>query len=70
MQAVLDTDWQLLVNPTTGKIVHDGNITPIGGVSFTVPGTAFDKTYAVNTIFPRTWFLRLPSWVAQPYCPP
>src|SRR5215471_2942939 len=51
MQAVLDTDGQLLVNPTTGKIVHDGNITPIGGVSFTVPGTTFDKNYAVNTIF-------------------
>jgi len=51
MQAVLDTDGQLLVNPTTGKIVHDGNITPIGGVSFTAPGSTFDKNYAVNTIF-------------------
>ena len=50
-QAVLDTDGQLLVNPTTGEIVHDGNVTPIGGVSFTVPGTTFDKNYAVNTIF-------------------
>ncbi len=51
MQAVLDTDGQLLVNPATGKIVHDGNITPIGGVSFTIPGAMFDKNYAVNTIF-------------------
>ena len=51
MQAVLDTDGQLLVNPATGKIVHDGNITPIGGVSFTVPTMTFDKNYAVNTIF-------------------
>jgi acid phosphatase len=51
MQATLDTDGELLVNPTTGKIVHDGNITPVGGVSFTVPGTTFDKNYAVNTIF-------------------
>ena len=51
MQAVLDTDGQLLVNPVTGKIVHDGNITPIGGVSFTVPGATFQKNYAVNTIF-------------------
>jgi len=51
MQAVLDTDGQLLVNPATGKIVHDGNITPMGGVSFTVPGATFDKNYAVNTIF-------------------
>jgi acid phosphatase len=51
MQAVLDTDGQLLVNATTGKIAHDGNITPIGGVSFTAPGITFDKNYAVNTIF-------------------
>jgi len=51
MQAILDTDGQLLVNATTGKIVHDGNITPIGGMSFTVPGKTFDNTYAVNTIF-------------------
>jgi phospholipase C len=51
MQAVLDTDGELLVNATTGKIVHDGNITPIGGMSFTVPGTTFSKNYAVNTIF-------------------
>ena len=51
MQAVLDTDGQLLVNPATGKIVHDGNITPIGGASFTVPGATFQKNYAVNTIY-------------------
>jgi phospholipase C len=51
MQAVLDTDGQLLVDPATGKIVHDGNITPIGGISFTVPALTFDKNYAVNTIF-------------------
>jgi len=51
MQPTLDTDGQLLVNPLTGKIVHDGNITPIGGASFSVPGATFDKNYAVNTIF-------------------
>jgi acid phosphatase len=51
MQATLDTDGQLLVNPLTGKIVHDGNITPIGGQSFSVLGATFDKYYAVNTIF-------------------
>jgi len=51
MQPVLDTDGQLLVDPATGKIVHDGNITPVGGVSFTVPTAMFDKNYAVNTIF-------------------
>ena len=50
-QAVLATDGQLLVDPITGKIVHDGNVTPIGGMSYTVPGTTFDKNYAVNTIF-------------------
>jgi len=51
LQAVLDTDGQLLVNPTTGKIVHDGPITPIAGPSFTVAGATLDKNYAVNTIF-------------------
>jgi acid phosphatase len=51
LQAVLDADGQLLVDATTGKIVHDGNVTPIGGASFTVPSATFDKNYAVNTIF-------------------
>lgn len=51
MQATLDFDGQLLVNAVTGKIVHDGNITPIGGQSFTVLGATFDRSYAVNTIF-------------------
>jgi len=51
MQPTLDTDGQLLVDSSTGKIVHDGNITPIGGPSFSVAGATFDKNYAVNTIF-------------------
>jgi phospholipase C len=51
LQATLDTDGQLLINKTTGKIVHDGNVTPIGGPSFSVAGATFDKNYAVNTIF-------------------
>jgi acid phosphatase len=51
MQATLASDGELLVDATTGKIVHDGNITPIGGKSFTVPTKMFDKNYAVNTIF-------------------
>jgi phospholipase C len=51
LQATLDTDGQLLVDPMTGKLVHDGNVTPIGGQSFTVPGKFIDNTYAVNTIF-------------------
>src|SRR6266404_1806961 len=51
MQPTLDTSGQLSLNSTTGKIVHDGNITPISGPSFSVPGSTFDKNYAVNTIF-------------------
>jgi phospholipase C len=50
MQPSLAADGELLIT-ATGKIVHDGNITPIGGVSFTVPGATFEKNYAVNTIF-------------------
>jgi len=51
MEATLDWDGQLLINAATGKIVHDGNITPIGGQSFAVLGATFDKNYAVNTIY-------------------
>jgi len=51
LQATLDSTGQLGLNPTTGKIVHDGTITPIGGVSYLVPGRTFEKNYAVNTIF-------------------
>jgi phospholipase C len=51
MQATLDANGQLSLNSTTGKIVHDGTITPIGGTSFSVPGSTFDKNYAINTIF-------------------
>src|SRR5215831_17791792 len=51
MQPTLDKHGQLLVAAATGKIDHDGNITPIGGPSFSVAGATFDKNYAVNTIF-------------------
>ncbi len=51
LQATLDMDGQLLVDPVTGKIVHDGPITPVGGMSFSAAPITFDKTYAVNTIF-------------------
>jgi len=51
LQATLDADGQLLVDPVSGKIVHDGPITPVGGVSFSAAPTTFGKTYAVNTIF-------------------
>jgi phospholipase C len=53
MIATLDATGQLQLNPVTGKIVHDGNITPIGGASFADPGQTFDKNYAVNTIFSK-----------------
>ncbi|HWC17698.1 MAG TPA: acid phosphatase, partial [Terriglobales bacterium] len=50
LQATLDSVGQLALDPTTGKIVHDGNVTPIGKPFFSVKET-FDKNYAVNTIF-------------------
>src|SRR5439155_25492585 len=51
LQATLDASGQLALDPITGKIVHDGTITPIEGVSFAFPGATFDKNYAINTIF-------------------
>jgi acid phosphatase len=51
LQATLGADGQLALDPATGKIVHDGNVTPIGAPSFSVPGRKFEKNYAVNTIF-------------------
>jgi acid phosphatase len=54
MQATLDSTGQLALNPSTGKILHDGNITPIGGKAFGDPtGPAFTQNYAVNTIFSK-----------------
>jgi phospholipase C len=51
MQPTLDAHGQLALDPTTGKIVHDGNVTPIGSRSFSIPFLTFDKNYAVNTIY-------------------
>jgi acid phosphatase len=48
--ALLDSNGFLALN-AQGKIIHDGNITPIGGVAWVQPTTTFDKNYAVNTIF-------------------
>jgi phospholipase C len=53
MVATLGPDGQLALDPTTGKIVHDGNITPVGGASFADTGKTFDKNYAINTIFSK-----------------
>jgi phospholipase C len=51
--AVLDTNGVLTLtnSPNAGRIFHDGNITPIGGVIFGNTNLTFDKNYAVNTIF-------------------
>ncbi len=49
----LDANGQLALDPTTGKIIHDGSITPIGSKSFADSGQTFDKDYAVNTIFSK-----------------
>ena len=53
MQAILDSTGQLKLD-ANGKIIQDGNITPIGGTAFgdtSDPGQTFDKNYAVNTIY-------------------
>jgi phospholipase C len=52
MIAVLGPDGQLLLN-SNGGIVHDGNITPMLGVSFGDPNQTYDKNYAINTIFSK-----------------
>ncbi len=51
MQPILDASGKLALDSTTGKTIHDGNITPIGAPSFSIPGGTFGKNYAVNTIF-------------------
>lgn len=49
----LDSSGQLALDPTTGKIIHDGSITPIGSPSFADSGLTFDKNYVVNTTFSK-----------------
>jgi phospholipase C len=50
--ATLDTNGFLALNvPGNGRLTHDGNITPIGGVVFANTNLTFDKNYAVNTIY-------------------
>ena len=48
--AALDASGLLSLNPSTYRLVRDGNITPIGGTVYSFPGQKFDKNYAVNTI--------------------
>jgi phospholipase C len=48
--ATVDSTGQLALN-ASGRPAHDGNVTPIGGVTPT--GTTFDKNYAVNTIYSK-----------------
>ncbi len=49
--AALDANGLLSLDPTTHRLVRDGNITPIGGTVYSFPGQTFDKNYAVNTIY-------------------
>jgi phospholipase C len=51
--ATLAPDGSLALNPTTGKIVHDGSITPIGGQSLADPGHFYDQNYVINTTFSK-----------------
>ena len=50
--AALDANGFLSLNGS-GRLVRDGNITPIGGTAWVNPSVTFDKNYAVNTIFSR-----------------
>jgi phospholipase C len=52
LQPVLDSNGQLSLN-TSGQIIQDGKITPIGAQSLADPGHTFDQNYAVNTIFSK-----------------
>lgn len=40
----------LATDPTNNRIIHDGPITPIGGVIFANTNLTFDRNYAVNTV--------------------
>ncbi len=48
--ATLDAKGVLALD-NNGKLVHDGSITPIGGVAFTNPTVTFDQNYVVNTTY-------------------
>jgi 3-phytase/alkaline phosphatase D len=50
MTPLLDANGVLQLN-SSGNIIRDGNITPIGAPSFVDPSQTYDKNYAVNTIF-------------------
>ena len=52
LQPTLDATGQLALD-SNGKIVHDGNITPVGGPTAADPAQTFDKNYAVNTIYSK-----------------
>ena len=48
--ATLAPNGSLALN-SAGQIVHDGNITPIGGQSLADPGNYYYNNYAINTIY-------------------
>ena len=50
LEPVLDAKGQLALD-ANGKIIQDGNITPIGAPFQSAPGQTFDENYAVNTIY-------------------
>ena len=47
---MLDANGQLALDKN-GKIIQDGNITPIGAPFQSAPGQTFDQNCAVNTIY-------------------
>ena len=49
--ALLDGRGVLQLSNVTGRLVRDGNITPIGGVVYANTNLVFDQNYAVNTIY-------------------
>ncbi len=50
LQPMLDANGQLALDKN-GKIIQDGNITPIGAPFQSAPGQTFDQNCAVNTIY-------------------
>jgi len=50
LQPMLDANGQLALDKN-GKIIQDGNITPIGAPFQSAPGQTVDQNCAVNTIY-------------------
>jgi acid phosphatase len=73
--ANLDLNGKLVLNDTTGKILHDGSITPTAAdvqnglsesnVSFTDPSQMFDQNYVVNTTFSVNFSPTFITWTGN-----